>query len=159
MYKPIFFRRKVSNRFTVSKDDGRLCFHKSLSVNRGVPTLAGWGVPTLAEGVPTLEQGGTYLAWGYISWPESTYFGWGRYLSCPTGTYPGWRGTYHGWGNVPTLDWVPQSAWIGEPPPRQASWGYTFPQETEQHSEYLLCGGRYASCVHARGLCFFVFCK
>ena len=25
-------------------------------------------------------------------------------------------------------------------------------QETEQHSEHFLCGGRYASCVHAGGL-------
>ena len=40
----------------------------------------------------------------------------------------------------------PSGHWIGYPPPYQ---------KIEQPSEHLLCGGRYASCVHAGGLsCF-----
>ena len=37
----------------------------------------------------------------------------------------------------------PLSGWIWVPPP---------PPETEQHSQYLFRGGRYASCAHAGGL-------
>ena len=55
----------------------------------------------------------------------------------------------------------------GTPPPVRTGWGYPPPpseldegipppthpcQETEQQSQYLLRGGRYASCVHAGGL-------
>ena len=37
--------------------------------------------------------------------------------------------------------------------------GYPPCQETDQHSKHLLCGGRYASCVHAGGLsCSKLFC-
>ena len=32
--------------------------------------------------------------------------------------------------------------------PHQAGWGYPPPLETEQHTKYLLCGGRYNPCVH-----------
>ena len=45
-------------------------------------------------------------------------------------------------------------SWMGVHPPSGLD-GSTSPPpslETEQHSEYLLCGGRYASCVHAGGL-------
>ena len=45
---------------------------------------------------------------------------------------------------------VPPSGWMGVSPPL---WGLMDtpppPRETEQHSEYLLCGGQNASCVHA----------
>ena len=47
-----------------------------------------------------------------------------------------------GGGGVPRGT-SPVQDWIGYPPPNQ---------ETEQHNEHLLCGGRYASCVHAGGL-------
>ena len=40
--------------------------------------------------------------------------------------------------------------WMGVPPVR-TGWGY---HPTEQQSEYLLRGGRYASCVRVRGLSF-----
>ena len=55
----------------------------------------------------------------------------------------------------------PLPCWDGGTPLASSWWWYLFhwdwmevlpPQETEQQSEYLLCGGRYASCVHARGL-------
>ena len=60
-----------------------------------------------------------------------------------------------GWGTPPvqTLDRV-------HPPQSRTEWG-TPPspgQKTEQHSEHLLRGGRYASCVHAGGLsCLYLF--
>ena len=56
----------------------------------GGGTYLGWG-----EGVPTLDGGrGTYLGWG-----RGTYLGWG---GVPT---LGGGGTYLGWGEgVPTLD-------------------------------------------------------
>ena len=70
-----------------------------------------------------------------LAWPVR-YLSWlGGYLPWPGGTYPGW--------GVPTLaeECLPK---VG-----------TIPPETEQHSKYLLNGGRYASCVHAAGLsCF-----
>ena len=52
------------------------------------------------------------------------------------------------WWYSPHWDWMgypPPPSWTGSgnPPP---------PTETEQQSEYLLHGGRYASCVHAGGL-------
>ena len=40
----------------------------------------------------------------------------------------------------------------GTPSPHRAGWVTPSPWETEQHSEYLLHGGRYASCVHAEAL-------
>ena len=56
------------------------------------------------------------------------------------------RGTQarSGWG------YPPPSGLQGVPlPPVRTGWGYL---KTEQHCEYLLCGGRYTSCVHAGGL-------
>ena len=91
---------------------------------------------------------------GYISWTGGIYFGQGdTYLGqgVPTlhGGYLSWmgiptlngRGTYLGQG-VLTLD-------KGRYPLSKVG---TLPRETEQQSEYLLRGGRYASCVHAGGL-------
>ena len=43
------------------------------------------------------------------------------------------------WGTPPVQDWM------GYPP-------YSPHQETDQHSEHLLCAGWYASCIHAGGL-------
>ena len=54
-----------------------------------------------------------------------------------------------GVGGTPTLGW-------GVPQPGLDSGGgylgYPLTHQTEQHSEHLLRGGRYASCVHAGGL-------
>ena len=40
------------------------------------------------------------------------------------------------------------------PPYQVRTGGYL---QLEQHNVYLLCGGRYASCIHARGLSCFVY--
>ena len=75
-----------------------------------------------------------------------------------------------GWDTPQTQVWlggIPSQVWSGVPHPRSGyppppghgmgyppwTWhGVTPPPETDQHSEHLLCGGRYASCVHAGGL-------
>ena len=100
---------------------------------------AAGGVPCQVQlgGYP--GQGGTLA--GGVPWP---------------GGYPGWRGTlargvpwpggYPGQGEGGTLaGGVP---WLGGYPGRGGT-------HLGQHREYLLHGGRYASCVHAGGLsCF-----
>ena len=91
------------------KEDGRLCFHRCVSVQllgRGstylggvVPTLEwGEGIPTLdGEGVPTLDgEGGTYLkceGGTYLAWREGVLT-----LNRGMGYLP-WMGA-----RVPTLD-------------------------------------------------------
>ena len=115
----------------------------------GIPTLGGGGyldhgVPTLAWGIPTLI-GDNYLCQGGV--PPLA----GREV--PTLTR---RGTYPGPSPLPTH---PTPAKVGTPPPSPAKVGIppskvsTIPSwKTDQHSEYLLLGGRYASYVHAGGL-------
>ena len=49
------------------------------------------------------------------------------------------------------LGGVPPSCWQGYPQ-SGLDRGTPLPQDTEQHSEYLLRGRWYASCIHARGL-------
>ena len=51
-------------------------------------------------------------------------------------------GVPHPSGSRHGMDYPPLQDWVGDPPPHQ---------ETEQHGEPLLHGGRYASCVHAGG--------
>ena len=49
----------------------------------------------------------------------------------------------------------PHQDWMGTPPQVRIRWDITLqppPQPQEQQGEYLLRGGRYASCVHAGGL-------
>ena len=65
----------------------------SKSLGQGGPTMV--GVPTLAEGVPTLAGEGTYLGWGvptwlgaYLSWPGGTYLGLGGALTLAWGYLP-----------------------------------------------------------------------
>ena len=100
----------------------------------GVPTLdrgiyPGQWVSTL-DAVPTLDRGIPTSDWEYLPWMGGTYPGWG--IPSLDG------GTYLGQGTTPPppvrLDGVPPS------------------QETEQHSQYLLCSGQYASYIHAGGL-------
>ena len=73
-----------------------------------------------------------------------------------------------GWGTPQTLDGVPPQTWDGVPPgpgtgyPPGPGMGYpprhgTGYPPTDQHSEHLLHGGRYASCVHAGGLSCSIF--
>ena len=108
----------------------------------GVPWLGGrypgWG-GTLARGVPWLGEVpwlGGYPGWGGtlaggVPWPGAVpWLGGTLAVGVPwPGGYPGWGGTLA--GGVP--------CW----------WGCT---QLGQHREYLLHGGRYASCVHAGGL-------
>ena len=94
----------------------------------GVPSLRSeGGTPSQVQGLPHLRSGGV----PHLRSGEYPISGLG-------GTPFQVRGVPHfrsGWG-VPHLG-------SGVPP-------------TDQHSELLLCGGRYASCVHAGGLsCFF----
>ena len=64
------------------------------------------------------------------------------------------RGGGRGEGTPIRLDGGPPApsplGWMGYPPPPLS-------QEAEQHREYLVRGGWYASCVHAGGIYFLVF--
>ena len=110
----------------------------------GVP----WQGGTLAGGVPWLGgtlAGGTLargVPWLGVPWPGGTL----------AGGYPGQGGTlargYPGRG----VPWPGGLPWPGGVPwPGVVPWpgGRT---QLGQHREYLLHGGRYASCVHAGGL-------
>ena len=56
-----------------------------------------------------------------------------------------------GMGTSPDLEWgTPPRPGTGYHPKCEIRWGT--PPPTDQHSEHLLRGGRYASCVHAGGL-------
>ena len=70
-------------------------------------------------------------------------------LPGPCGGYPGVPPSPRTlWGippSRPRMGYPPIQDWMGYPPPCQ---------ETDQHSEHLLRGGQYASCVHAGGLSF-----
>ena len=122
---------------------GRYCFHRCLPVN-----ISGEGVPH-----PRSGGGGGYpipgLAGG-IPHPRSD---WGGY------PIPGLA------GGVPHPSGTPltRSGWV--PPPPRPGTGYPPPDlglgtpldlgwgtPPPQHSEHLIRGGRYASCVHAGGL-------
>ena len=107
----------------------------------GRGTYLGQGVPTLAWEVPTFAGEGTYLGWRVPTLAGPTL---ARVVSTLVKGVPNGRG-YLPWPGrpilargLPTLDGgVPTLA--------------------RQHREYLLRGGRYAFCVHARGLfCFTV---
>ena len=83
--------------------------------------------------------GGTYLGQG------STHLGPGGVPTLAGGTYLGQGGSYLGRG-VPTLAGGTYLGWgvpkIGYPPPNQGS-------VPPGQVRYSICGGRYASCVHA----------
>ena len=111
----------------------------------GVPCLGGypvWGVPCPGG---TLAQGGTLARGaGGVPWQGGTLVGG---VPCPGGVP---------WPGVPWLGGYPaQGGTLARGYP---VWGGTLPRggtQLGQHREYLLHGGRYASCVHAGGLsCF-----
>ena len=58
---------------------------------------------------------------------------------------------------------TPSQVYVGGVPPPDLGWGIPpdlgpgTPPKPDQHSEHLLRGGRYASCVHAGGLSCFLF--
>ena len=138
-----------------SKDEGRYCFHRCLSVNilrAGVTPCGRWGqVP------PSQVQAG-----GGSPFPGRDR----RYLH-PRGYPPVSRMGYH-----PIWNWKggtphPTQSWEGGHPPAGSGKGYP-PQsrsgprtggtpQPKQHSVYLLRGGWYTSCVHAGGLSCFMF--
>ena len=116
-----------------------------VSVHRRVPTLVGEGrVPTLVG-----EGGGVItLARGYLLWVRGLPISGSGYLPSPRGYLP-----WPGGGGVPQLggtylDGDTFQVKVCTPLPSQGR----YPQETEQHSEFLLRRGRYASCVYAGGL-------
>ena len=115
-----------------------------------IPGLAGgYPIPGLARGVPHPRSG-----WGVSRVP----------LQPGLDGVPPWT-----WDGVPPRTWdgVPPGLCMGYPtdlgwgtPPRPgtplARPGMGYPPDLTgvppQHSEYLLCGGQYASCVHSGGL-------
>ena len=94
------------------------------------------GIPIRSTvGYPILPDGGitpSFPMKGHLIWLTGGY----PHLADGGGT-PGYSPS--GLDGVPLPHWD----WMGYPPPFI---------ETEQHSEHLLCGGHYASCVHAEGL-------
>ena len=111
----------------------------------------GWGVPIpgLAGGVPhPRSRGRGYpipgLDGGYPGYP-------------PTRSGQGTPLTRSEWGTPPDLGWGPPWTWDGVPPSSDLGWGTLLDLGWGTlldlgHSEHLLRGGRYASCVHAGGL-------
>ena len=100
--------------------------------------------------LPCQQDGGTppLTRWGYppsARWgTPCSDLGWGYPPIRKDGGTPYWEGC----GTPPF-----RTGWGTPPPPPH--------QETEQHSDHLLRGGRYASCVHAGGLSclsLFFFC-
>ena len=150
-------------------------------LGRGEPhPRSGWGgeypISGLDRGYPIPGPDGRYpipgLDRGGVPHPRSRWWvphpGSGQGYSIP-GTLsqvqmvvpcPGFRQRYPisgPDGGTPIQDQdggTPIKDWMGVPgyPPSRTGWGTPPRQETDQHSELLLCGGRYASCVHAGGL-------
>ena len=116
-------------------------------------------IPGLGKGVPHPRWGVSHPAnQGHLiqliggSTPSQVQVG--GYPIQPTGGEPPPIQDWMGYP-PPIHDWYPlHPRMMGYLPPIQDWMGYPPPsrQETEQHSEHLLRGGRYASCVHAGGL-------
>ena len=125
---------------------------------QGVPPsfLMAGGTPSfLSRGTPIFQIGGT-----------PSFFMRGTPGGTPTsrsGPRSGWGTPWSGLDGYPRTPirtgWgYPLSGLDGGYPPVGTGWGYPPPpKKTEQQSEYLLCGGRYASCVHAGGLSYYTF--
>ena len=123
--------------------DGRLCFHRCVSVQ-----LSGGGYH-----VVSLGRGGTPSHVWLGGYPIS---GPGGYPISGLGEYPipGPRGYPIPGPGVPhPRSWgVPHPRFGGTPSQVRGEGVPQVPPRTDQHSEHLLRGGRYASCVHAGGL-------
>ena len=95
-----------------------------------------------------MEGGG-----GYLIWPSP-----GGRRSTPSSLHPEGGGVPPSQGRYPPVQGKYPPSRVGTPPPPRvrnplSKVGIPHPKrETEQHSEYLLQGRRYASCVHAGGL-------
>ena len=103
-----------------------------LDLRWGTPPDMGWGPPQTSDRVPPRHGMGYPLTWDGV--PPRTGMG-----------YP----PRHGTGYPQIWDRYPPRTWDRVPPPPGPEMGYP---QTDQHSEHLLHGGRYASCVHAGGL-------
>ena len=98
--------------------------------------------------IPGLARGGTlsHVWWGGVPHPRS-----GGLPPSRPGVPPNLRwGTPQTWDGVPPQTWdgVTPRTWDGVPP---WTWDGVLPPPP-QHSEHLIRGGRYVSCVHAGGL-------
>ena len=134
------------------KDDGRLCFHKNLSVNILVSTpiwLTG-GYTCLADrggGTPIWLMGGIPSFLTGVPHPTDSA---GRVPPSDQWEVPHWD--WMGYSNIRTGWGTPYPPLVLDGgTPCQDGMGYP-PQKTEQQSKHLLYGGRYACCVHAGGL-------
>ena len=114
----------------------------------GIPSQVRMGTPlsqVRTRGYPHLRSGGAGTSIpGQVPHPRS-----GQFVSHPAdGGYPHPRS---GWVYpLPLAEWVYPSTPIQQDGgTRDLDGGYP---QLEQHSVYLLCGGRYASCVHTGGL-------
>ena len=120
----------------------RICVSVHTCGGKGTPSQVwGRGVPHLP---PTMTGWGTHpidLGWGTpdLRWGTPPEMEQGTPPEMEQGTHPTWDGVppYLRWGTFWPEMGYPQT-WGGVPPP--------------QHSEHLLHGGWYASCVHAGGL-------
>ena len=113
----------------------------------GTPSQAGGGYYLLRQGVLPSQAGGTTFPGGGEGTPFPgreggiTFPGGGGYYLPRQGVLPSQTGGYY----LPRQGVLPSQVGGTTFPGR----GYPLP---EQHSVYLLRGGRYASCVHAGGL-------
>ena len=109
---------------------------------------------------------------GYVFTGVCLFNFWGGYPIPSLGRgypIPGLAGGYPipGPGGTPSQvqGGTPSQVWGGTPSQVRGGtlsqvWGGTLgsPPQTDQHREHLLCGGRYASCIHAGGLpCSFTY--
>ena len=129
--------------WSASKGWGRYCFHRCLSTPGG-----GGGGLTPSPSHNTSTGPMSFLGEGYPS--DCSQF--------PSGG--GGGGTQSQVGVPQFQVGIPRSQARGTPPPSQdcgTPLSPPPPPETEQQREYLVRGGWYASCVHARGLsCHFI---
>ena len=130
----------------------------------GTPADLGWGPPRPGMGYPPQTWDGVPSSpwtWDGIpphngektDIPKYKYYLPSYYPGLAGGVphprfgrgYPGYPLTRSGWGTPPDLGWGPPGPGMGYP--SRPGMGYP-----PQHSEHLIRGGRYASCVHAGGL-------
>ena len=104
----------------------------------------GYPIPGLVGGYPRYPPNQVWMGYPPETWDGVTPWTW-------DGVTP----SDLGWGTPTTWDRVPPQTWEGVSPP---DLGRGTPPDLG-HSEHLLRGGRYASCVDAGGLsCWWWFC-